>query len=95
MTRGHVLTDQQRAVLTLIAEGLPDKKIAQVLEIRERTVRFHVARILSKLAAQSRAHAVAVAYESGEIERPASATGTNGAADQMPEFHPAPTTIGR
>lgn len=52
------LTDREREVLALLAEGLPNKLIADHLGIAERTARYHVAQILAKLGAQSRTEAV-------------------------------------
>lgn len=60
-----LLTERQRAVLRLIAAGLSNKQIARSLAISERTVKFHVTSILSKLQAENRAQAVATAVQRG------------------------------
>jgi two-component system, NarL family, nitrate/nitrite response regulator NarL len=62
------LTPREREVLQLIAEGLPNKIIAQRLSISEHTVKFHINAILSKLGAQSRTDAVVRATRSGLLD---------------------------
>jgi DNA-binding NarL/FixJ family response regulator len=59
------LSDREREVLRLVADGLPTKQIARSLSISERTVKFHVNSILRKLDADNRAQAVAVASQRG------------------------------
>jgi DNA-binding NarL/FixJ family response regulator len=61
------LTAREREVLTLVAAGLPNKGIAARLGISEHTVKFHLASVLSKLGAASRAEAVARAARRGWI----------------------------
>lgn len=61
------LTDRERQVLGLMAEGLANKSIAHRLEITEHTVKFHVNSILRKLGAQSRTEAVVRATRMGLI----------------------------
>jgi len=55
------LSPREREVLALLAEGLPTKQIAHALGITERTVKFHVASLFTKLGATNRAQAVALA----------------------------------
>jgi DNA-binding NarL/FixJ family response regulator len=59
------LSERERAVLRLVAEGLPNKQIARSLSITERTVKFHLASVFNKLGADNRAQAVAVASQRG------------------------------
>jgi len=51
------LTEQQSRVLTLLAEGLLNKQIADRLNIQERTVKAHVTAILEKLKVRNRTQA--------------------------------------
>jgi len=60
-----VLTEREREVLPLLADGLPNKAIALRLGISEHTVKFHVGAILSKLGASSRTEAVVLAARRG------------------------------
>lgn len=61
------LTDRERAIVRLLAEGLPNKAIAQQLGITERTVKFHVSSIIARLGVQNRAQAVIAARERGVL----------------------------
>ena len=61
------LTPREIEVLALIAEGLPNKAIADRLDISDQTVKFHVAAILAKLGAQNRTEAVRRAMSRGLI----------------------------
>lgn len=61
------LSPRELQVLRLMAEGLPNKAIAQRLEISEHTVKFHVNAILGKLGVQSRTEAVVHATRLGLI----------------------------
>jgi DNA-binding NarL/FixJ family response regulator len=64
----EVLTDREREVLSLVAEGLTNDEIAQRLYLSPATARTHVSRIMSKLGARDRAQLVVVAYESGLVQ---------------------------
>ncbi len=57
------LTAREQEVLALIAQGLPNKEIADRLIITERTVKFHVSAIMGKLGATNRTEAVALARQ--------------------------------
>ncbi len=61
------LTDREREVLSLMAEGAANKTIAWKLDISEHTVKFHVASILAKLNAQSRTEAVTIGIRKGLV----------------------------
>ena len=63
--KGSGLSEREREVLRLVAEGLPTKQIALSLSISERTVKFHVNSIFHKLGADNRAQAVALAAQRG------------------------------
>jgi DNA-binding NarL/FixJ family response regulator len=62
-----VLTPRELEVLRMLAEGEPNKTIAWKLGISEHTAKFHVASILTKLNASSRAEAVAIGMRKGMI----------------------------
>jgi two-component system nitrate/nitrite response regulator NarL len=59
------LTRREVEVLQLVAEGLPNKTIADRLHISEHTVKFHINAIMGKLGAQSRTEAVVRATRLG------------------------------
>jgi DNA-binding NarL/FixJ family response regulator len=59
------LTPRERSVLQHLARGLGNKQIAAQLGIAERTVKFHVSSVFTKLGAGNRAEAVARAVQAG------------------------------
>jgi DNA-binding NarL/FixJ family response regulator len=61
------LTSREREVLALVATGISNKGIARQLQVSPNTVKFHVAAILDKLDAATRAEAVAAALRNGEL----------------------------
>jgi len=61
------LTAREIQVLELLAEGLPNKAIAERLHISDQTVKFHVASISGKLGAANRTDAVRRAVRRGLI----------------------------
>jgi DNA-binding NarL/FixJ family response regulator len=62
---GDALSEREREVLRLVADGRSNKEIGRALSISERTARFHVTSILNKLGASTRAQAVALAGQRG------------------------------
>lgn len=62
------LTKREIEVLQLLAEGLPNKSIADRLGISDQTVKFHVASIFSKLGASNRTEAVRLGLKRGMID---------------------------
>ncbi|MEU8676261.1 response regulator transcription factor [Streptomyces sp. NPDC048560] len=61
------LTDRERQVLELVARGLNNTEIAEILRVSPLTAKTHVSRIMGKLGARDRAQLVIVAYESGLV----------------------------
>ena len=73
--RGHVparvrqgldeLTEREREVLSLVAQGLSNAELAHTLHVTLPTAKTHVSRILTKLGARDRTQLVILAYQSG------------------------------
>jgi two-component system, NarL family, response regulator LiaR len=63
------LTDRELEVLKLIAKGLPNSGIAEMLVISENTVKGHVSNILSKLHLADRTQAAVYAWREGIVRR--------------------------
>jgi DNA-binding NarL/FixJ family response regulator len=61
------LTEREREILGLVAEGLSNDEIAVRLYLSPLTTKTHVSRILAKLDARDRAQLVVIAYESGLV----------------------------
>ncbi|HEX6305079.1 MAG TPA: response regulator transcription factor [Anaerolineales bacterium] len=59
------LTDRERQVLELIAQGFNNRRIARHLTISEKTVRNHVSNIFNKLQVADRAQAIIRARKAG------------------------------
>lgn len=57
----RALTDQERAVLELIAEGLTNRQIGERLFLAEKTVKNYVSHLLSKLGVEHRTQAAILA----------------------------------
>ena len=69
------LSDREREVLSLLADGTSNGAIARRLGISPRTVANHVSNILPKIHAADRAQAVIAARDAGLGEPPGTASG--------------------
>ena len=63
--REDMLTQREREILQLLADGMSNADAAARLFISQETVKSHVRHLLAKLQARSRAHAVAVGFRRG------------------------------
>jgi DNA-binding NarL/FixJ family response regulator len=61
------LSEREREVLVMIAQGIPNKEIADKLAIAEGTVKNHVSNILAKLQATNRTQAADIARRRGLV----------------------------
>ncbi|MDR7278313.1 helix-turn-helix transcriptional regulator [Catenuloplanes atrovinosus] len=68
-----LLTEREREVLRLVAEGLSNARIAAELYISPKTASVHVSRIIAKLEVANRVEAAAVAHRLGLLDSPAAA----------------------
>ena len=61
------LTDREREVVALVADGLSNAEIGERLVVSPATAKTHVSRAMGKLGARDRAQLVVTAYESGLV----------------------------
>ncbi|WP_410820134.1 response regulator [Micromonospora sp. 050-3] len=71
--RLDVLTNREREILTLVANGLSNTQICDREHISMATVKTHLNRILAKLSLRDRAQLVIAAYENGLVSAGAQA----------------------
>jgi len=64
----HSLTPKEIEVLRLLASGLVNKQIANIISRAEGTIRNHGTNIRAKLRAANTTHAVAIALRKGIID---------------------------
>ncbi len=62
------LTEREKEILKLMADGLPNSDIADKLVVSQSTVKFHVSNILSKLGVATRTEAVSLALKKRLVE---------------------------
>ena len=65
--KSEALSDREREVLRLLADGLSNKRIGETLYISESTVKFHIRNIIRKLGVSKRTDAVYIASKRGLI----------------------------
>ncbi len=65
---GEILTQREREILQLLADGMSNADVASRLFISQETVKSHVRHILSKLEADTRTQAVAIALREAMID---------------------------
>ena len=63
------LTDREREIFRLIANGLSNAEIGEELHISETTVKTHVTHVLQKLGLRDRVQAVVLAYQTGIFDQ--------------------------
>ena len=61
------LTEREREVFLAIAHGMTNAEIGETLYVSESTVKTHVGRVLTKLGARDRIHAVILAHRLGYV----------------------------
>jgi DNA-binding NarL/FixJ family response regulator len=64
-TPAHELSDREREVLAMVAEGLPNKLIAQQLGISEKTVKAHLTSVFRQIGVTDRTQAALWAQRHG------------------------------
>jgi DNA-binding NarL/FixJ family response regulator len=65
---GEILTQREREILQLLADGMSNAEVAGRLYISQETVKSHVRHILAKLEADTRTQAVAIALREAMID---------------------------
>src|SRR4051794_38969694 len=75
------LTDREREVMALVAQGLTNRDIAERLVVSPATAKTHVSRAMLKLHAHDRAQLVVLAYQTGLVT--AGGAGGKLAADRI------------
>ena len=64
------LSNREREIMSLLAEGLTGEEVADRLFLSAETVKTHVRNAMNKLEARNRVHAIAIALRQGEIDLP-------------------------
>ena len=63
------LTSREKQILLLVAQGHPNKTIAKMLWLSEKTVRNHITHILSKLQLKSRTQLARYVWQNGWLDK--------------------------
>ena len=61
------LTEREQEILHLMAQGMSNEQIAEILSIANRTVKFHTGNVYEKLGGLSRTETIAWAWKSGLV----------------------------
>jgi RNA polymerase sigma factor (sigma-70 family) len=59
----ELLTERERQVLLLVAKGKSNREIAELIDLSENTIKFHLKTLMQKLSAANRAEAVMIASQ--------------------------------
>lgn len=68
-TPGPVLTEREREVIQLVAEGRSNREIAETLTISEKTAKAHISNILGKLGLEDRTQMAIYAIRNGLVDQ--------------------------
>jgi DNA-binding CsgD family transcriptional regulator len=87
------LSNRERQVLSMLADGASGAQIADVLVLSPETVRTHIGNAMSKLGASSRAQAVAIALRRGELEESPEESSAPAGRGRDPVRHSRPSAL--
>ena len=72
----EALSNREREVLDLLAQGLTGEQVAERLVLSAETIKTHIRNAMTKLEAHTRVHAIAIALREGFISPPDEGLGT-------------------
>jgi DNA-binding NarL/FixJ family response regulator len=87
ITQQDILTNRERGILQLIAEGRTNRSVAEFLNVSTKTVEKHRASLMQKLGSRNAAEMTLAAMEMGLIERPSSFARLMGATNMPLDAH--------
>jgi DNA-binding NarL/FixJ family response regulator len=70
----RVLSKREREIMDLLAQGLTGEQVAERLFLSPETIKTHIRNAMSKLEANTRVHAIAIALRDGFISPPTGTT---------------------